>query len=463
MTDVSQIVAPPLIEVAPAPSRERWTDSTRFGALRAATVADILREAERGYPERWIDLAEWVLEHDGHIGAEYESRLHAATSAPWAVEPGETSDPIAAQYAQPAADFCRRMLEEIPDFETKVRLMLDAIGKGYSVHEKMFGRRDGAWVISDLLWRHPRRFAFDDQGKLRLYDGGSHGHPGKPLDPAKFVVHMPQLRASYPWRAGVLRAPAWMFVFKRWGSAWWAGANEKFGAPIPVAKVPPNTKQNVRSDLLAMLERITQGQGAVLDANVEVTLLEAAGYTGAQFGDFLRWCDEQSSKAIRGTTMATDIGKNGSRAQAEVGAASTIEPRAESDAAAAATTIERQMFGTALALNLHLFGGRMPPIPRMKWKLRNERKIEQWHVAEGVVSENEIRGEIGYPPSPDGQGDVPIRRARAQAPSAPGGAPPALPFRPSLSRGGSSPSPTSSRTTSPLELALGARSDSRLR
>lgn len=469
--------APAQVQIAAPLKRDRWVTNTQFGALRPETVDAILREADTGRPERWIDLCTWVLERDPHISAVYETRMRLPSSVPYVVEPGKTTDPIAQQYAQAAADLCRMQLESLPNFEQAVRLLLDAVGKGFSVAEKMWGKRDGAWWLTDLRWRNQRRFLYDDDWQLRLYDRGAYEWPGKPLDPRKFVVHQPQVQATEPTKGGILRRCVWIYVFKRWCTTWWAGANERFGAPIPIAKVPSNTKQNVRDALLGMVERISQGQGGVVDLEVEFEGLDIANYTGAQFKDFLTWCDEQTSKAILGTGMATDIGPNGSRAQAGVGADANLLPRAEGDAKDLATTVERQIFGDILAFNLHLFGGRMPPLPRIRWQFQDEEdpKADELLVKAGAVTINELRASAKYPPIQGGERIATIDVA-PQYGSAPGGAPAAPPLAPAapppkqasrqqmaLPLDSSSPLPTRHAPKSPLELALLGSSGNRSR
>ena len=462
----SSDVAPSQVMVAEPLRRDRWSAVNNYGSLRPETVDAILRDADLGRPERWIDLCSFVLERDPHISAVYETRMRLPSSVPWVIEPGKTSDVTAQTYADAAADFCRIQIEGLPNFEQFVRLALDAVGKGFSVHEKMYARRDGAWWVTDLRWRDQRRFVYDEDWKLRLYDAGNYSWPGLPLDPTKFVVHQPQAMATTPVKSGILRRVVWVYVFKRWVTAWWASANERFGAPIPIVKVPENTKANVRQSILAMLEQVSQGQGAVLDVSNELEALKTDGYTGAQFKDFLAWCDEQTSKAILGTGMATDIGANGSRAQAQVGADANLLPRAEGDAQDLATTIERQLFGDILAFNTHLFGGRMPPIPRIRWQFRSEEdpKADELLVKAGAVTINELRASAKYPPIAGGERIATIDVA-PQYPSA-GGAPadvPLAPAAPPKAPSSFSRSPTKHEPKSPFERALLGLSGNRSR
>lgn len=114
----------------------------------------------------------------------------------------------------------------------------------------------------------------------------------------------------------------------------------------------------------------------------------SAGNLG--FSDALKFWDEQIGILINGGNLLNKVGSQGSRAAAEV-----HERRAADvslfDGEALAETIRVQIIKPLLEENLHLFGGVMPPLPKVWFSLQDYKEIDELALKTGEVTRNQFR------------------------------------------------------------------------
>lgn len=464
----SGVREPRLAELSQPTRRDRWAESTNFGGIDPPRMAAVLRSVEAGYLQDWADLKDWMLDTDAHLASTYETRLTRAAMVDLEVVPGQSPDPIAQSFAEVAADFVSECWEALRNRTRVLRNMADAIGAGVSVGEKMYTRRSGAaggWYISEVRWRHLRRFRFGEQWELRLYDGGLRGQWGEALDPDKYLVHMPQVAAGYPTKTGVLRKVTWTWLFKQWMRKFAVQAAESWGHPIPIGKTPAASASETRTALKKALQNISSGQAGVVDKDVELMLLEAANGDGGAYTTLIDMLNAEESKAILGSVDNVEHTGTGTYASALSQADVTIDPRTQSDIEDITDTLDHGFVKSLIGFNLHLFGRRWPALPQFRPRERSGAPADlQPHHLDGRVKvrQNEVRASLNLPsltkeeggeefvqPAP-ATGGMPFSQQLA------GGEPAAAPLPTTSAPATSSSPPTSTSPTSTRPTTRGA-------
>lgn len=445
---------PSTVSVVPPELRSRWA-TPRFGAMTPEDLATILRQADQGYPERWANLCEYLVEDPDLFGI-VQTRYGAVSGAQWEIEPGYSSDPVAQRWAAPAAEFCRKALEQLPDIERNDADALDGIGVGWSVQELMWKRDSNAWIVGEVEWTRAARYRFDDDWRPRLYDGGMRGFPGQELPAGKFLVHVPRTRAAYPVKTGELRVIAWYWLFHRWCVKYWLAAAERHGAPFLWARVAEGARGDTKERARDVLERMRNDGVAVIEGvESSINMIEAS-LSGADVFDALCARFERGyAKAFLGATLTVDVGDSGSRALGTEHNKVRVE-RSKRDARVLASSWKRDVLYWLCFYNQHLFGGVMPPVPTRRFAIDAGESIPDIAVTKGAITYNELREQSGLPkwsaeqggddriPADAGGGPVP------SAPLAPPAAPAAPPTQPAPT-GGATPGPFAPAPSAPAQ------------
>jgi phage gp29-like protein len=406
---------------------ERPTASYRSGrlsSLRPAQVSRILRDAERGEIADFVDLADRMVQLDGHIRANYITRLAAVGAARSEWIPGRTGDPERDQYAEAAARFCADRAAEYEGDDRLVMEMLDAVGIGISVHEKDYAWRDeGYWTIDRFRFVHQRRLKFDEEWAPRIVDlGGGRRVPGGvrlSRWSRKFVVHQSREHATDPSCTGVLRSVAWLYLFKRWAMQFWVQGAERFAWPMVVATVKRGAGEESRRNLLRILEDFTTEHRAVLDEGDTVQMLESQLKDAGTWKELTATLNAEIGKALLGSVDQTEPSEIGAWKAVESRKATTVDSRQALDERQLAATYRRDVCEPLLAYNTHLWGGVMPPVPTRRWVIAETRKsIPREALEASAVTVDELRASLGLDPwGPEMGGD-----ARATLGDAPEGA-----------------------------------------
>lgn len=382
----------------------RWSART-FSALKPSTLYSILKDCESGKVQDFADLCNYMLRTDPHVRSVYLTRLNSVAGAKWVLEPG-VSRPGEEALAEAAVEFCRYHLEKTEDLERTFAQLLNANGLGWAGLELDWYRDRGVWCATPR-WIHPREFEFTPEWELQAYDAKSGKFVKTSEHPGKFIVHLPQQIADAPNLTGDLMAIAWTWLFKRWAEKFRTTGLERFASPLLYGEVPVNASSAVRTQLLSDLEQLTADSVAVFEAGSQIKVIEAASKagTGEAWTEAIRHYDEQITIGILGS-LDNVSADSGSYARAESQASTTILPRLLSDAKRLAGTVERDWLRYILKYNMGMFDGRAPPTPKLKFELIKEaetqRDIEEFHIASGVVTGNELRAQLGLEPVPGG-------------------------------------------------------------
>lgn len=234
--------------------------------LTPGRVATILREADQGLPERYLELAELVEERDLHYVGVLGTRKRSVAQLPIQVD-AASDDPLDVQKADTIRSWLQRdeLHEELFD-------ILDAIGKGVSYTEIIWDTSAGQWEPRRLEWRDPRWFVFDRiDGRtplLRTEMGDV------PLDPAKFIHARISAKSGLPIRSGLARLAAWGWMFKTFVLRDWAIFTQTYGQPIRVGKYEPNATEPEKDVLFNAVANIAGDCAAIIPASMTIEFVE---------------------------------------------------------------------------------------------------------------------------------------------------------------------------------------------
>lgn len=296
--------------------RRRLTDSVAMG-LTPVRLANILRAAD-GDAHAYLTLAEEMEERSPQYGAVLGVRKRAALGLQRSVE-SPSDDPKDVKLR----DAVELHLVKTPAFGRLLAMLLDALGKGYSVAEVRWDTTEAPWSPRDLsrlerayTWRDPRYFVYDQATgrELRMIDE-SNPVEGLPLEPWRFVVHEPSLKMGLPIRNGLARLVAVSYMCSTFTLEDWLAFAEVFGMPLRLGRYPdhlandssPEAKASI-DKLVAAVAGLGSDAAAVLPESMKIDFQQAgSGAGGADlFEKLADRLDKMISKAVLGRSDAAD-------------------------------------------------------------------------------------------------------------------------------------------------------------
>lgn len=323
--------------------RPVWSETVISG-LDPVGLAEVLRQAARGYPDRFFTLAEEMEERDMHYRSVLATRKLAITGV----------EPIIVAASQDKedetiADAVREVVETPQFLDDYLSDLLDALPKGYSLVETIWDRQAKEYWPAEYRWRDQRHFVIDqvDGRTLRMKDGTFSG--GVDLPPYIFSIHRPKLKSGLPVRGGLARLAAWAFLFKSYTLKDWMAFLEVYGMPLRVGKFGRGSSIDDRRVLLQAVRDISTDAAAIIPKEMEIEFVEVAGGTGnGLFSAKAEYLDKQISKGVLGQTMSTDDGASLSQAQVHERVRHDI---ARADARQLAVTANRDLIRPYVDLN----------------------------------------------------------------------------------------------------------------
>lgn len=295
--------------LAVAPVYSKYSGYPSNG-LDPRKLASIFREADQGDVYRQMELFEEMEEKDPHIFSQLQTRKNAVTGLDWEIIPYSDDE-----HDKQVAAFVDDQLSNLKNLETILMDLLDAIGKGISVSEILWGYEAGKVVIKDLIHIHSKLLHWDAQDTMRIET--TEEPTGIPLTPNKFVVHQYKARSGHPSRAGVLRVCAWMYLFKNYSIKDWVAFAEVYGMPLRLGKYDANASEEDKTKLMQALIQLGTDAAGMIPNGSTIEFIESNKATSISVYETLaRYCDEQTSKAIVGQTLTADSG-GGSYAQSK--------------------------------------------------------------------------------------------------------------------------------------------------
>ncbi|WP_300439384.1 DUF935 domain-containing protein [uncultured Mameliella sp.] len=264
-------------------------------------LANILREADEGHPERQLELAEAMEERDLHYVGVLGTRKRSVTQLDITVEDASSE----------ATD--KRIAEELrtwllrDELEEELFDILDSIGKGYSFTEIIWEQSTGQiWPVR-LEARDPRWFRFDRRDLKTPMLIGENGQD-EPLPAYKFIHPRIRAKSGITPRSGICRAVTWAYLFKMYTLRDWAIFTQTYGQPLRVGRYPVGASEDDRNTLFRAVANIAGDCAAIMPEGMEIEFVETknVGASVDLYESRADWLDKQVSKAVLGQTATTD-------------------------------------------------------------------------------------------------------------------------------------------------------------
>lgn len=346
--------------------RHQFDDAIAPG-LNPGQLARTLRDAALGEMHDFLTLAEEIEEREPHYRYVLETRKNAVTSLNAQVDPAsEDGRDIE------IADFLRNNVVETPAFQTLPDMLTDGLSKGYSNVETIW-ETGSLWLPKRYIWRDPRLFQFDRETRkeFRLRVQGE--SDGVPLEPLKYIVHVPLLKMGLPARNGLARVAAWSFMLKSFSMRDWAQFLEIYGMPLRLGKYGDGASADDKSVLLAAVRHLGRDAAAIIPEGMKIEFVEAKGFSDKPFESNVRFIDEQMSKLVIGKP---GDGTGASKAGEEVLDKVRVDIK-KSDARDLALTLMDQLIRPIVDLNF----GPQKAYPKLHFPIAERKDLQVWSNA----------------------------------------------------------------------------------
>lgn len=377
----------------------RWLHTPVAQGLTPAQLTTLLRDADYGYADAYLTLAEEMEERDPHYASVLSTRKRAVLGLPRLVE--SASDDAADVKL---ADAVREALAG-PEINGLLTGLLDALGKGYSAVELIWNTDRAPWTPT-YVWRDPRFFRYDRETGQTLLLAPSYASEGQPLPPYRFIVHQPRLKMGLPIRGGLARLCAATHLCGILALEDWLLFAEVFGMPLRVGRYGSSASPEDIELLKTAVAGLGHDAAAVLHESMRIEFQAAApGAGGADL--YERLLDnlyKLVSKAILGRSDAADAtsGKLGN----EQTSSEVRRDILESDAEELSATLNAQLVRPFIDLNF----GPQARYPTLKLYVPDQEDLAGLVdmlaklVPLGLrVEQSIIRDKFGLPdPEPDG-------------------------------------------------------------
>ncbi len=268
--------------------------------LTPIRLAAILKEADRGDPIRFLELAETIEERDPHLIGVLGTRKRSVAQLEITVEDGGT-DSASQKHGDMVRDWLKR--DELTD---ELFHMLDAVHKGYSFTEIIWAEGT-SWWPERLERRDPRWFDFDrhDLTSPQLID--AHGQR-RPLPGGKFIYAPMPAKSGIPSRGGLARVLAWAWMFKAFTNRDWAIFTQTYGQPVRLGKYGQGASKEDKETLFRAVANIAGDCAAIIPESMTIDFIEASniGASSGLYKERADFFDQQASKAVLGQTATTD-------------------------------------------------------------------------------------------------------------------------------------------------------------
>ncbi|MBF0584187.1 MAG: DUF935 family protein [Magnetococcales bacterium] len=246
---------------------------------------------------------------DDQVASTLQQRRLAVTSAEWGVRPGGND-----RQSLKAADHLRQTLESI-GWDGITEKMLYGVFFGYAVAECLWDRAGSEVVLSGIKVRKQRRFAFDEESRLRLL---LRDNPKGELLPARKFWHFctGADNDDEPYGLGLAHWLYWPVYFKRNGIRLWLIFMDKFGMPTAKGIYPTNASEEEKRRLLSALRAIQTDSGIIIPEGMQIELIEASRGGQVHYEAFIDRMNAAISKVVLSQTLTTDAA--GGRYKSEV-------------------------------------------------------------------------------------------------------------------------------------------------
>lgn len=414
-------------------NRRRQQEHPIIGA-DVTKLHSILLRAFDGEPQRLQDLYDDMQDRDDRVGPVCRTRLLVMQGRPHSLHPppGFEDDDRAHEIARNVSTILSRVhaaegTRAIGGWKTVVGNIGDAVLRGYSVNEVEWGVSTEGWHVPKRIhWRHPNRFVFGESFDIAKKDLGdpARGVPLEEFGPDKFIVHSPVAgRPAYPTRRGVMLPMVLPSMGKRFGIKYWLKAVQRWGQPLPYAKLPKG-HEHLIDDVEEMLNAMTENWTGAVVGDIDLQIVPGSGNLDPEVHKAFIDLHNTSIAIIGlGQNLSTEVSE-GSYAAARIANLIRLD-LLMGDLAELDDSITAQLIEPIVRYN---WPGE--PVPVYRTEIEQQEPFTLEDVKQGVASANEYRQGKGHEARDDPRADE--YRTPPELASAPpeGGAEPPDPFDP---------------------------------
>ena len=314
--------------------------------ITPASLSTIMEQAERGNLRLQHELFLDMEERDPHLHAEMSKRKRTVIGLPRQVMPPTKPSKEELQLTTQLND----IIKNIPDFDTLLLDLLDAIGHGFSCSEITWGFTDGVWLPTKFEHRPQYWFQLDTNTRteIRLRNMSVDGDP---LWPFGWIIHKHGAKSGELSRSGLYRVLAWPWLMKQYSLRDLAEYLEIYGLPVKIGKYPRNAPDDDKDQLYKALQQLGRNVAGIMPEDVSIEFLKESLGSALPFMSMIEYCDSVMSMAIIGQTLSgkssnTGLGSGVATLQSDV-----RQDLLEADANQLSNTITKQLLQPLLTLN----------------------------------------------------------------------------------------------------------------
>lgn len=310
--------------------------------LNPQQLGAIMQAAATGSSLEWFILAEEIVELYPHLAALLAKRARQAAQLPITVIAADDQDPAARKHAELVEEWLETgvLQEALPD-------MLDAIGKGFSIHEIVWEQQPGRTRPAQLLYRPQRFFEFspEDGQTIRLRTGEGFDD----LVPHKFLIHRHPSKSGNTVRSGLIWMAAFLWCYATFTQKDWQLFVQGYGMPLRLGRYGPEASDGDKRVLRQAVFSIAGDVAAIIPKSMEIEFVEPGDRSAGTdlYLKRMNWLDQQVSKLVLGGTAGTDAISGGHAVGQEHRAAE--QDVEKYDAFLLSTAITRQIVQTMVA------------------------------------------------------------------------------------------------------------------
>ncbi|MEJ5351930.1 MAG: DUF935 family protein [Melioribacteraceae bacterium] len=244
---------------------------------------------------------------DPHLYSTIQQRKAGVLSLNWELQQLNSN--------QNEYDFILSIFNNLP-LENIIDQILNTPYFGFTVFEIIW-QPDGSYLIPIKVEEKPQEwFFFDQYNNLNIKRNlNSITFDGEIVNPLKFILVQYKPTYQNPYGERLLSRCFWPVTFKRGGLKFWITFTEKYGQPFMVGKLPRNTNEEEKNDLLNSLENMIQDAVAVIPDDSSVDILEAGKSSSVEvYRELMNFQNSEISKAILTQTLTTEVQDTGTYA-----------------------------------------------------------------------------------------------------------------------------------------------------
>lgn len=301
--------------------RIRWSstfDPTRdylSNDLTPERLTTLLVDVDNGDIAAMAELQEEMEGKDAHLQGVAARRREALTALDWQIDPPDNTPDDQLALAQEVADYCDEILRQMSTWAETLEHLATATGPGIAVVELVWRvGLDGFTLASTNDIPGHRLIRDVDSPNILIITDES--PQGQPAPPGKYVMHLPNSRAGFPFRVTLTRAQGYLFLLRHYSLSDWASFLELFGMPVRWGKVDKDATPAERTMAQEFVRDMTTDSWGTA-SSVDLQLIEAN--RGVEpFSAMVDWLERKTSILWLGQTLTTEMQSVGSFAAAQV-------------------------------------------------------------------------------------------------------------------------------------------------